>query len=275
MTMGVKHLTPTIGSEISGIDLSNEAQINEHANALRSVLAEREVIFFRDQDLNPARHVQLASLFGTPEAVSSAFPAHPESEFVRILKSAGSRTGTDVWHCDQSWQSQPPAGACLRAIDVPKSGGDTLWVSMTAAFDSLDPAFQAYLRTLTVVHSWEAPIVVESVMKQDSTGARYRELRDSRSPMEHPLVMEHPVTGKPLIFANALYSTTIKGLPDDQSRNLLDMLFRLTHVPERQVRFTWKSNSVAIWDNLSTQHYAVNDYHPYPRLMHRVSIRRG
>lgn len=274
MSLLLRNVTPTIGTEVSGIDLNKAAQIEKHAGELRSLLDQRQVIFFRDQHVNVDCQVQLASLFGDPEPISSAFPPHPENSLVRVLKLSGARTGTDVWHADQSWQAIPPAGACLCAINVPESGGDTIWASTTAAFESLDPAFKEYLESLTVVHHWEYPEVVENVMKQDPSGARYRELRDSRKPMEHPMVMQHPRTGKNLIFANSLYTIRVKGLPDEQSRDLLGTVCRLVQVPERQVRFSWRAGDVAIWDNLATQHYAVNDYHPFPRLMHRVGIRQ-
>jgi taurine dioxygenase len=272
MGINAKHLTPTIGSELSGIDLNDAQAVEDAAQELRDWLTRRQVIFFRDQHMSPLSQARLATVFGKPEAVSSAFPAHPESEYVRQLVSAGSRTGTDVWHADQSWLSTPPAGAVLCAVDVPETGGDTMWASMTAAYERLDSSFQTYLRGLTAVHDWEVPDVVDAVMKQDPTGERYKQLRDSRRPAEHPLVATHPITGKHYINANSLYSTSIKGLAAEQSRDLLATLCRLAQVPEYQVRFAWRAGSVAVWDNFATQHYAVNDYHPYARRMHRVAF---
>ena len=271
MSIKVRDVTPTIGSEIAGIDLNQKGVIAEHAEELQALLDERQVIFFRDQNIDVDRHVELASVFGEPVG-SSQFPHHPESEYVRVITGNGKKIGTDIWHTDQSWQKIPPAGACLCAIDVPATGGDTMWASMTAAFESLDSDFQTYLRTLTVIHYWENADLIKILMERDPSGALYRELRNSRSPMEHPLVMEHPRTKKPVIFANSLYSTAIKGLPPEHSRDLLGMLCRLPQVPERQVRFAWRPGSIAIWDNLATQHYAVNDYLTYPRRMHRVGI---
>ena len=271
MSLEIKHITTAIGSEVSGLDLNRKGVISDHAEQLQALLDERQVIFFRDQHIDIDRHVELASVFGDPVG-SSEFPHVPESEYVRIITGNGKKIGTDIWHTDQSWKKVPPAGACLCAIDVPETGGDTMWASMTAAYDALDPDFQAYLRTLTVIHHWENAELVETLMDRDPSGKIYRELRESRSPMEHPLVMQHPRTGKPTIFANSLYTTAIQGVPPERSWDLLNMLFRLPHTPEIQVRFAWRPGSIAIWDNMATQHYAVNDYYGYPRRMHRVGI---
>ena len=271
MSFRVKDVTPTIGSEVSGIDLNKNGVIAEYAEDLRLLLDQREVVFFRDQHLDVERHVELASVFGEPVG-SSQFPHHPENEYVRVITSDGTTGGTDIWHTDQSWQRIPPAGACLCAIEVPATGGDTMWASMTAVYEALDADFRAYLHTLTVIHNWESADIVRVLMEQDPSGALYRKIRDSREPMEHPLIMQHPRTKKSIIFVNALYSTAIKGLPPEQSRDLLGMLFRLPQMPEQQVRFAWRPGSIAIWDNLSTQHYAVNDYRSHFRRMHRVGI---
>ena len=272
--MQVDHLTPAIGSEIHGIDLSDAAQVNAHADQLRAVLAERQVIFFRDQHLTPDAQVSFAQIFGTVEPVSSTFPVHPENPYLELLISQGTRTGTDIWHADLTWQKVPPAGACLYAVDVPETGGDTMWASMTAAFDSLAPAMQTYLRNLNAVHNWEAPALTENLKKRDDTGAMYKAARDKYLPIEQPVVFEHPLTGKEVAFVNSLYTTHIRGVTNDESCALISFLSGLAKVPEWQVRFRWQKGSVAVWDNLATQHYAVNDYHPSPRRMHRVAIRQ-
>jgi taurine dioxygenase len=271
--MKIDNLTPAIGSEIHGINLADPDQVLQHAEDLRTILAERQVIFFRDQDLTPEAQVRFAKIFGRVEPVSSTFPAHPENPYVELLVSQGTRTGTDIWHADLTWQTSPPAGACLYAVDVPETGGDTMWASMTAAFDSLSPAMQDHLRGLRAVHNWEAPALTENLRKRDETGALYRAAREKYAPIEQPVILEHPVTGKPVTFVNSLYTTHIRDVTNDESCALIGFLSGLAKVPEWQVRFRWTKGSVAVWDNLATQHYAVNDYHPEPRRMHRVAIR--
>lgn len=273
--MKVDHITPHIGSEISGIDLSDHAQVQSQAERLRALLAERQVIFFRDQTLTPAQQVLVAQVFGKVEPVSSTFPSHPEDPHVELLVSQGTRTGTDIWHTDLTWQGAPPAGACLYAVDVPDTGGDTMWASMTAAFASLAPDLQNYLRKLRAIHYWEAPALRESLARRDPSGELYRQTRLKHVPLEQPVVFQHPVTDLPVAFINALYTTHILGVSSDESMSLIAMLSGLAKVPEWQVRFRWRKGSVAIWDNLATQHYAVNDYHPCARRMHRVAIRQN
>ena len=273
--MQVEHITPSIGSEIHGIALSDPAQVRDHADALRRLLAERQVIFFRDQTLSPAQQVRVAQVFGKVEPVSSTFPSHPDDDHVELLISQGTRTGTDIWHADLTWQTRPPAGACLYAVDVPPTGGDTMWASMTTAFASLAPELQAYLRKLRATHNWEAPALRQSLMRRDPSGEAYRATRLKHPPLEQPVVLEHPVTGLPVANVNSLYTTHIEGVTSDESAALIAMLSGLAKVPEWQVRFRWRKGSVAIWDNLATQHYAVNDYHPAARRMHRVAIRQA
>ena len=273
--MQVEHITPCIGSGIYGIDLSDPAQVHDHADALRKLLEAGQVIFFRDQTLDPAQQVRVAQVFGKVEPVSSTFPSHPDDPHVELLISQGTRTGTDIWHADLTWQTKPPAGACLYAVDVPPTGGDTMWASMTTAFASLAPELQAYLRTLRATHNWEAPALRQSLMRRDPSGEAYRATRLKHPPLEQPVVLVHPVTCLPVAFVNSLYTTHIEGVTSDESAALIAMLSGLAKVPEWQVRFRWRKGSVAIWDNLATQHYAVNDYHPAARRMHRVAIRQA
>ena len=272
--MKIEHITPVMGSEIGGIDLSDPEQVRASADELRALLAERQVLFFRDQVLSPPQQVRFAQVFGPVEPVSSTFPSHPDDPHVELLISQGSRTGTDIWHADLTWQPSPPAGACLYAVEVPATGGDTMWASMGAAFASLHADLQAYLLQLSAVHNWEAPALKDSLDRRDPTGGLYRKARMKHAPIEQPVVLRHPATGLPVVFVNALYTTHIRGLSSDESRSLIDMLSGLAKVPEWQVRFRWRKGSVAVWDNLATQHYAVNDYHPAARRMHRVAIRQ-
>ena len=268
-------LTPAIGALVGGIDLNDAAALARHGPALKAALLEHQVIFFRDQHLTPDAQVRLAETFGTVNAISSTFAQHPGNPRVELLESHGRGPGTDVWHADLTWQRTPPAGACLYAVDVPPAGGDTLWASMTAAYDSLAPQLQQYVRGLTALHSWEGPEVTASVRAKSDGEARYREMREAYPPLEVPVVTVHPETKKRVVYVNALYTTRICNVSRSESAALLELLTGLARVPEWQVRFHWRPGSVAIWDNRSVQHYAVNDYAGAHRLMHRVTIGSG
>lgn len=273
--MRIEPITPHIGAEIRGIDLANAAQLADFAEPLREALARHQVIFFRDQQLSPQAQLRFSRIFGEVDPVSSTFPSHPEEPHIELLISQGKRTGTDIWHADLTWQASPPAAACLYAVEVPEVGGDTMWASMASAYESLEPEMQRYLSRLSAVHDWEAPALSEGLKQQDPSGERYRQMRARYEPIEQPVVLEHPVTGRRLVFVNALYTRHIRSLGHDESASLIHYLSGLAKVPEWQVRFRWQPGSVAVWDNLATQHYAINDYHPAARRMHRAAIRRA
>jgi taurine dioxygenase len=272
LAVSVTPLTPTIGACIDGVDTADATALTQHSATLRRALLDHQVIFFRDQQLSPDAQERLASIFGRVNDVSSTFAHHPENARVELLESKGRGPGTDVWHADLTWQRTPPVGACLYAVDVPPAGGDTMWASMTAAYDSLAPKLQDYLAGFTAMHSWEGPEVIGNVRNGPDGEARYHAMREKYPPLEVPVVATHPETGKRLITANALYTTSICGVTREESAALLAMLTGLARVPEYQVRFHWEPGSVAIWDNRAVQHYAVNDYYPSYRLMHRVTI---
>ena len=270
--MNIEPLTPAIGALISGVDAADAAELSAHGDALRKALLDHQVIFFRDQQLDPDAQVRLASVFGSVKDVSSTFAHHPANARVELLESKGRGPGTDVWHADLTWQKTPPLGACLYAVDVPAAGGDTMWASMTAAFDSLAPMMQTYVSGLRAIHSWEGPEVIGNVRNGPDGEARYQKMRETYPPLEVPLVATHPKTHKRVLTANALYTTSICDVTRDESSTLLSFLTGLARVPEWQVRFHWTPGAVAIWDNRAVQHYAVNDYFPSYRLMHRVTI---
>jgi taurine dioxygenase len=268
----LEHLTPTLGSVIHGIDLSYLEAVKRHRDELLQTLLDRQVIFFRDQSLSPDAQVAFARSFGEVRPVASTFPSHPDNPYLEILKSNGRRTGTDIWHTDLSWQREPPIATCLYAINVPPSGGDTIWASMTGAYDALDAKFRSYIDEMSAIHDWEGPELLAGLKAKPDSQARYEEMRLRYPPIEQPIVKVHPQTGKKIVYVNTMYTTRINGVSRAESAALTTFLAGLSAVPELQVRFKWAPGSLAIWDNRATQHYAVNDYHPFPRLMHRVTV---
>ena len=269
---GVEPYTPTIGAVVHNLDLRqplDEATQTE----LRHALAQHEVLFYRDQDLTPEQHVAFTRTFGGVAEVKAFFPRlakHPEIE---IVESTAERPkAANNWHADITWREQPPLGTSLYAQVIPASGGDTLWASLTAAYASLPPAFQAYLETLTAVHTWEISGWTEYLLHKDASGEQLRGARGKYPPVEQPVVRTHPVTGKKILYVNSTFTSHIKGLPRTQSDALLTQLFELARVPEFQARLRWAPGTLAVWDNRSTQHYAVGDYFPAHRKLHRITI---
>ena len=264
--------TPNIGAVIHGLDLSRPLDATTQAE-LRRALAEHEVIFLRDQQLTPAQQVEFSRIFGNVAEVKAFFPrldAHPEIE---VVESTAERPkAASNWHADITWRDNPPIGTSLYAQVIPASGGDTIWASLTRAFDSLPPELQAYLETLTAVHSWEISGWTEYLLHKDASGEQLREARAKYPPVEHPVVRVHPVTGKKILYVNPTFTSHIKGLPRAQSDALLTQLFELATRPEFQARLRWQPGTLAVWDNRSTQHYAVGDFFPAQRLLHRITF---
>ncbi|MEY5097360.1 MAG: hypothetical protein RJA36_79 [Pseudomonadota bacterium] len=264
--------TPTIGATIHGLDLSQPLDGTTQAE-LRRALAEHEVIFFRDQQLTPAQQVEFSRLFGNVAEVKAFFPRLADQPEIEIVESTAERPrAAGNWHADITWRDNPPVGTSLYAQVIPASGGDTIWASLTRAYASLPPAFQAYLETLTAVHSWEISNWTEYLLHKDASGEQLREARAKYPPVEHPVVRVHPLTGRKILYVNPTFTSRIKGLPRAQSDALLTPLFDLAQVPEFQARLRWQAGTLAVWDNRSTQHYAVGDYFPAQRLLHRITF---
>lgn len=273
-TLEVEFPVPALGAVVRGIDLGNEVA-DDCRRELRHLLAHREVLFLPDQHIEPADQLRFASIFGKPRVVSSFFPTLDGNEFVQVLEGTGESIGTDVWHTDQSWQRQPPVATCLHAQVLPPVGGDTVWASMTAAYAGLSPKMKELVTELRGVHSWETTSeksIVDYVRRGEDGEARYHKQRAALPPVEHKVVQVHPVTGKPVLYVNDHFTSAIKGLPRAEGGALLEFLVGRARVPEYQVRLRWQPHMVTIWDNRSVQHYAVTDYAPDYRLLHRITI---
>ena len=257
--------TPHIGAEITGVDLSRPIGA-ELAAELRQDLLEWKVIFFRDQRaFGPEDQAALAGLWGEPEA-NPFFPKGDRVGVSRLAKDAMAVGNENIWHSDHSFMAAPALGSVLRAVEIPAAGGDTMWADMGAAYDNLPEATKQRIESLTAVHDWVPSW--GSAMTQEQIDA----LRPVLPPVEHPVVVRHPATGRRLLYVNEPFTTRIVGLSAEESRDLLAELVLQARIPEYQVRFRWQPDSVAIWDNIAVQHYAVNDYYPARRVMERIAI---
>ncbi|MGW6792676.1 TauD/TfdA dioxygenase family protein [Streptomyces chartreusis] len=255
-----------IGAEVRGIDLAQELAPDVLAELKRALL-EWKVLFFRDQRLTARRHADLARNWGELED----HPFLPKAEIPEVvrLEHDASRPGTEnIWHSDVSFSQTPPLGSMLRAITVPELGGDTLWADMAAAYEGLSADIRELIDGLTAIH--EIPRVSDDA--QGEVARNIRAARARHQPVEHPVVRTHPETGRKLLYVNAVFTRGIVGFTQEESRDLLDLLFRQAAHPEYQIRFRWEPGSIAFWDNRATQHYAVSDYYPDFRLMERVTI---
>lgn len=269
MTMKTQPLSGALGAEIHGVDLTQPLSSNMYAE-IRRLLVEHEVIFFRDQDISPSQHKALAESFG-PLQTHPAYGTIEGFPEITILESTPEKpTMIEAWHSDMTFRKHPPMGTVLRSRIIPPKGGDTLWSSMTAAYDGLSRPMQEFLSTLTAVHDFAFGFK-ESLAEPGGRERLSQALADN-PPVEHPVICTHPESGKKVIFVNELFTTHIVGMTTKESRALLSFLFDHVMTPEFTCRFKWQPNSIAIWDNRSTQHKPVNDYFPAHRRLERTTI---
>ncbi|MEO0436382.1 MAG: taurine dioxygenase [Pseudomonadota bacterium] len=265
----VKQSAGALGAEVSGIDLRRPLTATDQQQ-LRLLLNEHEVIFFRDQDIEPLAQKELALCFGPLQThpAYSTVAGYPE---ITVLESTRDKPSKiEAWHSDMTFREHPPMATVLRSVVVPPKGGDTMWASMSVAFTALSEPMREFLAGLHAVHdfSWGFK---ESLAEEGGRERLASAVRDN-PPVVHPVVRTHPETGKKLLFINALFTTHIVELAQAESDALLLFLYEHIKTPEFSVRFSWEPHSIAIWDNRSTQHKPVNDYFPAHRRMERIVI---
>jgi taurine dioxygenase len=262
-------LTPAIGAEISGLDLSKPLDA-ETLDAVYQALLDHQVIFFRDQDLPPTAHLAFAESFGE---IDKPHPVYPNAEGhakVMLLKHGPDhKPDTNEWHTDLTFYEEPPFASILYAVEVPASGGDTLWANMVAAYDALPPEIKSHVDGLEAIHDM-------GDFRNDFLAAGGLEELNRAMARQgsavHPVAPRHPVTGRRCLFVNHPFTRLITTMNLRESDRLLRYLFDHIAQPEFQVRFRWRPGSLAMWDNRVTQHYAVDDYRPQGRTMHRVTV---
>lgn len=261
----VRPLGATIGVEIGGVDLTSDLE-DEMIAELRRALLEYKVIFFRDQPITGEQHIALARRFGDLE-VHPFLPANPElPELVRFTKDAETGGYENGWHSDVTWRETPSMGAILHAIEVPASGGDTLFCDMAAAYDGLSEEMKQRIDGLTAVNDYAL------AFGHGLDEAGRAEMNATFPPVEHPMVRTHPETGRKLVYVNAYFVDRVVGMGEDEGNALLRELIATTRTVEYQCRFHWEKDSIAFWDNRAVQHLACSDYWPDVRIMERASI---
>ena len=276
--MRVEQLTCAIGAELFDVRLADAVTDETLFAEIKSLLLKHRVLFLRNQDITRAEHVAFARKFGELEdhPVAGSDPDHPG--LVRIYKSPDSPNDRyeNSWHTDATWREKPPLGCVLRCVECPPIGGDTMWANMALAYESLPDHIKDEIAHLRARHSIEATFgAAMPIEKRLALKAQYPDA-------EHPVVRTHPETGEKVLFVNG-FTTHFTNYHDKSrvrfgqdftqgSSALLQYLLNQAMIPEFQVRWRWSPNAIAIWDNRSTQHYAVMDYPPCHRKMERAGI---
>ena len=258
-----------LGAEIKGIDLTQSLSTEDYKE-IRKLLIEHEVIFFRNQDISPAQQKALADSFG-PLQTHPAYNTIEGFPEITILESTAEEpTKIEAWHSDMTFRPHPPLASLLRSKIIPVRGGDTVWASMTRAYEELSDHMQHFLDGLYAVHDFRHGF--KESLEEEGGAERLAQAVKDNPPVEHPVIQTHPESGKKVIFVNSLFTTHIVGMKKTESRAVLDFLFEHIKTPEFSCRFNWEPNCIAIWDNRSTQHKPINDYFPAHRQLHRITI---
>jgi taurine dioxygenase len=260
--------TGAIGAWISGFDLLARDHSPDIKHRLVRALHEHGVLFFRlEGDFGPEDHKRFGRMFGE---LRESFAAPGTDPVVSLLDNQGvasARYGTDQWHTDVSVTPEPPLAASLRALTLPDVGGDTMWASMYAVYETLSSKMQRFLDGLEAVHSTETLLNARPAAREDK-------LFKKQLSAVHPVVIRDPVTRKPALYVNKGYTERIVGLSDQESASVLKMLFNHVNTPEFHVRLKWDLQTLVIWEERVTQHRAVNDY-TGRRILNRVTVKGG
>lgn len=260
MGIEVTPVTPRIGAMVSGIDLAAGLSTEELAE-IKAAWLTHQVLFFRDQVLTLDQHKAFGRAFGELY-VHPTIPGpegHPEVLTIRSHAKTKKPPG-EGWHTDVSADAEPPSASILRLIEVPPSGGDTLFCSMYDAYDGLSDHWKRFIDPLDAVHDASARHGKEFGIQAEHPSTI------------HPVVRTHPETGRKALYVNQGFTTAIEGMSEPESRATLDFLFRHCENPAYHVRFQWAENSMAMWDNRSVMHNAVFDYFPNTRRGYRVTV---
>ena len=260
--MKIEKLTPYIGAIITDINLADDGL----ADQLRLALVDHSVIFLPAQNLSAKQLLDLAEYFGEPVP-----NPHPKfgcvdniPEISLVINDAENPADINVWHSDLTYHENPATTCVLQCMEKPQVGGDTLWASMTAAYDHLSEPMKSFLEDMRAFHQlpldgYPADLVLKALEKPVSA--------------IHPVIRLIQESGRKSLFINRVYTQRIEGLTRDESQGVLDALFNHAESPDFQVRYRWSVGDIAIWDNRSTQHFAVADYFPERRVMHRVAMK--
>ena len=271
MMIEVSAITPGIGAEITGLDLSQP--INEKTiTRLRELFLRHLVLVFRDQSLSREAHKQFARYFGElhvhPSHRSGLNKGVDPDFFVIDTPADAKQSNGEAWHSDVSCEAIPPMASLLYVTKVPDNGGgDTMFANMYEAFSELSSDLKTLLMGKMAFHDGE--IDLRNYGVKVPAGQQYPQA-------SHPVIARHAETGKPLLFVNGSFTSHIEGMPRWESDMLLSGLYDFVAKNARlQCRVKWTPKTLVMWDNRCVQHQAIRDYVGFARYGERVSILDG
>ena len=270
-TINVKPLSGNIGAEIDGVNLKKITK--EQFKEIKIVFGKYGVIFFRNQNLSPEEEIIFAELWGEININRFFINLEGYPKIALVSKEPDQKKNIGgAWHTDHTYDLEPAMGSILFAHQVPKKGGDTLFSSMYAAYETLSDGLKDTLKNMYGRHSSRHVFGTSRAERNDDTVGRIINSDKAKQDAIHPVVITHPQTGKKALFVNPTFTLGFDGWSDEESKPLLNYLYSHATKPEFTCRFKREEGSIAFWDNRSTWHLAVNDYHGQRRLMHRITI---
>jgi len=268
----VEPLSNALGAEIGGVDLREPVADAVFAE-IRRAFGQYGVVFFRDQRLSPEQHIGFAERFA-PIDINRFFASVPGYPMIAEVRKEPEQTRNigGGWHTDHSYDQVPALGSMLYAREVPKTGGDTMFASMYAAYDALSDGLKATLDGLRACHSSRHVFGPDGRAREGDLAGRIGNPQLATQDAVHPVVIRHPETGRKALYVNPGFTLRFEGWTEEESRPLLAYLYSQATRPEITCRFHWREGSLALWDNRSTWHFALNDYQGERRLLHRITI---
>ena len=270
--MKVDLVSGALGAEVINFDLNYLN--NKNFEKINNLLLEHKVVFFRDQSLTLEKFIEIASMFGPVEEHAYVKGIEKYPQITRIIKAANEKNQWgEGWHSDVSYDLTPSKVIMLKSLKIPPIGGDTVFSNMELALETLDEDIKKIIQNKKAIHTSNgSKFFVENYSKMESNGKIGEQYSN-----EHPIIRTHPETGKKILYVNPTYTKKIVGLPDDESSDLLNYIFKHQERLDLSCRFKWTENAIAILDNRSTQHYAIADFYPgrglgHERVMDRISI---
>jgi len=267
----IKKKVGYFGVEIFNFNINNL----KHTNMLQDLLNEYLVIIIKDIKLSYEEQIQLGLIFGE---LTEAHPiGNNNKNFYQILELDGVNGGKNAkWHTDVTFLENPHSVSILIPNELPEMGGDTLWADLRTSYEKINDGLKSFLNNLEAVHKitplayWGEPF--DYLTSVEETINLYEKSK-LFLPVIHPVVRIHPYTKKPSFFVNPGFTSHILNLTKIESDNILKLLYEHITQPEFILRHKWEINDVVIWDNMSTSHYAINDYGTMTRKMRRVTIK--
>ncbi len=259
----VRPLTMAVGAEVVGVDLADVSDAT--AAWIRAAWLEHGVLVFRGQHVTREEHIAFGRLFGDLDVQAyGSVEGHPE--LLQITSSPDRPVAAVRWHTDVTWKTTPPVASILRGTVIPSAGGDTLFANAALAYERLTDEWRQRIEGLTAVHDRL------HAFAHRWTPVEIAEQRDQYPLVRHPVVREHPETGRRLIYTNRTFATRIEGVSPEESEAILDHLERAIMEPGVQCRVRWEVDTIVMWDNRFVQHCVANDFWPAARTVERVTV---